>query len=660
MALQWNETGDPMKLNWKDTNITGYVTSVSWSGSAKQAARSVVFNVAYSPNDKNVKNLGIKLGDKITFYPGYPDDKKTKFIGMVTCRERRSEAGELSYTAQDGMIHLLRSSGTYKFANKTPEKITSLVCKDVKVKTGNLAKTKINIPKIFFQERSYYEIIMAAYTKAYRKNKKPYIAQMNRDKLEVIQKGKVIPNFHICQGERIVESSYSENIDSMVNRVYIYNSDNRKIGSISNSKWADKFGIFQNSISVDSGNGKAEAKTELHGIDKTSSLTMIGDCRCISGLGVIIEDSRTGLKGKFWIENDSHEWSDGLYTTKLELAFKNIMDVQEEDEEQETSEGSFGSGTSSALEDVLNQARAWIGISGSTNEATQYYGYNGVAWCCIFQWSVFNKSGHGNLFMGGGKTASCSEVTEWYQARGKFGTVPKVGALVVYGPGGGSHIGLVESVSGSGINDYVSIEGNTSGAVGGLAAKKQYGNRRSDVYGFCYIDYPATTISTGNDSVISGTSKPIPAGLQQSGICPWDYTIYPYWYSRWNGDSMQRRVADIWNAKGRASDHGIATIDGYYLVAVGSYFGSCGDLISFTLEGGIKLNCLVADEKNAGDSSGSVYGHWQDYPASGWSIIEWESMGGSDYSNSGALLNVSQWKGKKVTAAVNGGRYKGL
>ena len=86
----------------------------------------------------------------------------------------------------------------------------------------------------------------------------------------------------------------------------------------------------------------------------------------------------------------------------------------------------------------------------------------------------------------------------------------------------------------------------------------------------------------------------------------------------------------------------------------------CGDLISFTLEGGIKLNCLVADEKNAGDSSGSVYGHWQDYPASGWSIIEWESMGGSDYSNSGALLNVSQWKGKKVTAAVNGGRYKGL
>lgn len=367
-----------MKIMWNDAKITGYVTSVTWAGSAKQAARTVVFSVAYSPNDKNVKTLGIKLGDKIVFYPGYPDDKKTKFVGIITQRERKSEMGELQYTATDGMMHLLRSSGTYRFANKTPEKIAQMVCRDVKVKTGSIAKTKMPIAKIFFQERPYYEIIMAAYTKAYRKNKKKYIAQMNGDKLEVIQKGKVIPNFHIRQGERITESSYTEDLDSMVNRVYIYDSNNNKIGSVSNSNWIKKYGIFQNAISVDSGNGKTEAKAELQGINKT------------------------------------------------------------------------------------------------------------------------------------------------------------------------------------------------------------------------------------------------------------------------------------------ASDHGIATIDGYYLVAVGSYFGSCGDLISFTLEGGIKLNCLVADEKNAGDSSGSVYGHWQDYPASGWSIIEWESMGGSDYSNSGALLNVSQWQGKKVTAAINGGRYQGL
>lgn len=641
-----------MKIMWNDAKITGYVTSVTWAGSAKQAARTVVFSVAYSPNDKNVKTLGIKLGDKIVFYPGYPDDKKTKFVGIITQRERKSEMGELQYTATDGMMHLLRSSGTYRFANKTPEKIAQMVCRDVKVKTGSIAKTKMPIAKIFFQERPYYEIIMAAYTKAYRKNKKKYIAQMNGDKLEVIQKGKVIPNFHIRQGERITESSYTEDLDSMVNRVYIYDSNNNKIGSVSNSNWIKKYGIFQNAISVDSGNGKTEAKAELQGINKTANLTMIGDYRCISGLGVIIEDSRTGLKGKFWIENDSHEWNGGVYTTTLELAFKNVMDIQEEDEEQiANSAGGSSTTTSNALDDVLNQARAWIGISGSTNEATQYYGYNGVAWCCIFQWSIFNKSGHGDLFMGGGKTASCSEVTQWYRARGKFGTTPRVGALVVYGPGGESHIGLVESASGSGINDYVSIEGNTSGATGGLAARKQYGNRRSDVYGFCYIDYPVTTISVGSGTAISGTTVNIPSSVPQTGITG-NYTCYPQFYGRWNAGTTQRRVSEIWGQKGKAgSPENIATIDGYYLIAVTQKFGQVGDVVCVVLANGTRINCMIADEKDPGDSNYTEWGH--DLGGGKADVIEWESM---VYG----FPNVNKWRGQRVTTIINGGRYKGL
>ena len=640
-----------MRLKWKDTNISGYITSVTWAGSAKQAARTVAFSVAYSPNDKSVKNLNIKLGDKITFHPGYPDDKKTKFIGIITQRERKSEAGELQYTATDGMMHLLRSSGTYRIVNKTPEKITQMICKDVKVNTGSLAKTKISIPKIFFKERPYYEIIMAAYTKAYRKNKKKYIAQMNGDKLEVIQKGKIIPNFHIRQGERITDSSYTEDLESMVNRVYIYGSNNNKIGSVSNSNWVKKYGVFQNTISVDSGNGKTEAKAELQGINKTASLTMIGDYRCVSGLGVIIEDSRTGLKGKFWIENDSHEWNNGIYTTTLELAFKNVMDVQEEDQEQTATSTGTGTTTSNALDDVLNQARAWIGISGSTNEATQYYGYNGVAWCCIFQWSIFNKSGHGDLFMGGGKTASCSEVTQWYQARGKFGTTPKTGALVVYGPGGGSHIGLVESVSGSGINDYVSIEGNTSGATGGLAARKQYGNRRSDVYGFCYIDYPVTTTTTGSGTAISGTTINIPSSVPQTGITG-NYTCYPQFYGRWNAGTTQRRISEIWGQKGKTgSPENIATIDGYYLIAVTQKFGQVGDVVCVVLANGTRINCMIADEKNPGDSNYTEWGH--DLGGGKADVIEWESM---VYG----FPNVDKWRGQRVTTIINGGRYQGL
>ena len=633
-----------MKLKWEDVNISGYVTSATWAGSAKQAARTVAFSVAYSPNDKAVKTLNIKLGDKITFYPGYPDDKKNKFIGIVTQRERKSEAGELQYTATDGMMHLLRSSGTYRITNKTPEKIAEMICKDAKIKTGTLSKTKIPIAKIFFQERPYYEIIMAAYTKAYRKNKKKYIAQMNGDKLEVIQKGKIIPNFHIRQGERITDSSYTEDLDSMVNRVYIYDSNNNKIGSVSNSTWVKKYGVFQNAISVDSGNGKTEAKAELQGINKTANLTMIGDYRCVSGLGVIIEDSRTGLKGKFWIENDSHQWSNGIYTTTLELAFKNVMDIQEEDEEQ-TSSGT-GTGTSSnALSDVLNQARAWIGIGenppGSNhNEITVYYGWD-AAWCCMFIWAIFDKSGHGNLFMGGGKTAYCFDVKNWYQARGKFGGTPREGALVIYG--GSGHIGIVESVSGS---NWVSIEGNLSNTV-----KRSNGPSCSAVLGFCYIDYPETTTSSENSTTISGTTINVPSSVPQTGITG-NYTCYPQFYGRWNAGTTQRTLSEIWANKGKkGSAENIATIDGYYLIAMTEKFGRVGDILCVVLEGGARLNCIIADEKNPGDRNYTVWGH--DLGGGKADIVEWES---TIYG----FPNVSKWRGKKVTTVINGGQYKGL
>lgn len=340
---------------------------------------------------------------------------------------------------------------------------------------------------------------MAAYTKVYRKNKKPYIAQMNGDTLEVIEKGKTIPGFHIKQGERILESSYSENMDDMVNRVYVYNSSNKKIGILTNTRWANMYGIFQSAITVDSGNGKQEAMNELKGISKNASLTSTGDYRCVSGLGVIIEDSRTGLKGRFWIESDSHEWKNGSYTMKLDLEFKNIMDTQEEDEEQ-TSSSLSDLSESSALEDVLNQARSWIGIGenppGSNhNEITVLYGMD-AAWCCMFIWACFNKSGHADLFMGGAKEAYCFNVRDYYQARGKWGSTPKKGALVIYG--GQGHIGIVESVNSAG--GYTSIEGNYGDDV-----KRR--DSHQNVLGFCYIDYPVTKSAEGSDEVISGTSS---------------------------------------------------------------------------------------------------------------------------------------------------------
>lgn len=326
-----------MKITWKGNDISNLVGTVIWSGSAYSSARSVEFTLLNPAGDSHIKTPNIKTGDLIYLYDG----SKKLFHGKVTKRERKGEAGTISYTAYDYLLYLIRSKGTYKFKKKTPEQITRLICKDLKIKVKSIAKTKVKIKKMLFTDKEYYNMILAAYTKARKKTGTNYQILMEGDQLSVIKKGKML-DVTLNQSEGITESSYEETTDNMINKVAIYNSKNKKIGTVSNKNWISMYGTFQDSLSVESGNGKKEAKNTLTGLEKTASLTAIGDIRCISGYGIKIHDVDSGLDGKFWIENDSHTFENGIHTMTLELAFKNIMETESDDTESKSNTVSTG------------------------------------------------------------------------------------------------------------------------------------------------------------------------------------------------------------------------------------------------------------------------------------------------------------------------------
>lgn len=485
-----------MILKCDNINITKHVETITWSGSDGQAARVVEFTVVYSPNDKNSKTTVLKTGSTIILY----DDKKRMiFYGMLFTREKKSQAGALSYTAYDRMIHLIKCKGTYKFKNKTAEQITIKICNAAGIQAGKLSNTKINVGRVFFDNRPFYEIIMAGYTKASRKSGKQYIAMMDGSKLNIIEKGKVITGYQIKENKQITDSSYAENLDSMVNQVSIYNSSNKRIGIIRNEQWVKKYGIFQDTLSVEKGNGKEEANALLSGIEKNASISAIGNIKCISGRGIVVKDAATGLSGKYWIKSDSHTWKDGNHMMTLDLAFKNIMDAYEVDEwekESKKTEESEGSNkeeskedtkdSDSQIEKILNEARKWIGTvaTGSNNVIfnTHYYGVpvdgEDYPWCCVFIWDIFRMAGMSSLFIGGGKTAYCFTVSSWYSARGMTAPTPNPGDLVVYG--GQGHIGIVESVHNGG---FTAIEGNYSRQVS--VVNRGYDN----IVAFCRPNY---------------------------------------------------------------------------------------------------------------------------------------------------------------------------
>ena len=85
---------------------------------------------------------------------------------------------------------------------------------------------------------------------------------------------------------------------------------------------------------------------------------------------------------------------------------------------------------------------------------THYYGrevYDGLwntefPWCCTFIWWLFKMVGASHLFYGGGKTASCTTLMNYYKKKGQFSKTPRVGSLVFFNWGKGStakHIGII-------------------------------------------------------------------------------------------------------------------------------------------------------------------------------------------------------------------------
>lgn len=124
------------------------------------------------------------------------------------------------------------------------------------------------------------------------------------------------------------------------------------------------------------------------------------------------------------------------------------------------------------VEKILQTASNEIGYKEGTGNKTKYgkaYGLDGVAWCVIFQWWVFQAAGLSSLFYGGGKVASCSAVRAYAKKNGQWVTSwYKPGDLVILDfPKTGcetDHIALVEKVNG---NVLTTIEGNTSSGASG-------------------------------------------------------------------------------------------------------------------------------------------------------------------------------------------------
>lgn len=328
-----------MKINLYKTlenkiyDITEMVSTVEWSGDLRAAARTADISVLNAPYDPTMAGLpSASLGDFIGI-----EEEGELFYGRVYGREKLSENGTVTWNCIDPLQHLLKSTARYNFKNTTAEAITAQVCADFQFPVGALAATGIVIPSMICDNDTIYDIIMAAYTRAYRQNGKRYQCLMKERVLTVIEKGILLGGgFMLAEDMNITQSSFTESTESIVNKVKVYNEKGKQIGEVQDTDSAAQYGVFQEIYEQEKGvDPTAGAKALLIGPEQTLTVDAIGDLNCIAGRGVTVQDTATGMSGLYWIRSDKHTFQNGIHTMSLELDFQNMMDEKESETEEE-------------------------------------------------------------------------------------------------------------------------------------------------------------------------------------------------------------------------------------------------------------------------------------------------------------------------------------
>ena len=277
-----------MKLLTGGKDISQLIEKITWSGDTSQVSRKINFTIAQNKKDTLFPNVSIDIGDEIIMQD---DAENNIFGGIIFDADKKGSSKTVSYLAYDLLFYVNQSDVNMVFSG-TPESIVTQICQKLDIPCGELAPTNGVVVKSPCFGKKAYKAIMMAYTVAARKNGTKYIPLIkNINQLCVIEKGT------LC-------------------------------GAVMTIK---KYGLVQKVMKQsDKEDISAEAQKALISVENSGSVSGVpNDFRAVSGYSIIVQDEDSGLYGQFYIESDTHTFTNGKAQMDLTLAFENLMDEEE-------------------------------------------------------------------------------------------------------------------------------------------------------------------------------------------------------------------------------------------------------------------------------------------------------------------------------------------
>lgn len=201
---------------------------------------------------------------------------------------------------------------------------TRYLCTDIGLDVESLPTTNVKISRNF-SGVGLHKVIDTLFTLASETTGERYHIRFVGTALQVIKKPDS-SNYYLDPAANVYTSTNTIDMSDYCNTVDIHDETGTLIRTVGGGE--ELAGMLRQHITQLDGedaSGEAEQLLEDNGGTQTVTVTCPGNVALVTGNAVIVRETAAGVDGLFWIDGDTHTWSNGQYNVSLDLNFKNIM-----------------------------------------------------------------------------------------------------------------------------------------------------------------------------------------------------------------------------------------------------------------------------------------------------------------------------------------------
>ena len=277
--------------------------SVTLSKTRQQAAATLTATVLTAPADTYFLHLTAAVGDPVRLLD---DGGAEIFLGSIHQLDRTKDAFRL--TAYDRGIYLTKNQISGFFTG-TGEQIARKLAAKLGVPTGTIQSDSPWQALRAGPGRTAFSLLRQAV------GEKREIS-MADGRLTVTKSGFIV---WTVAPETVLSLSASAGIGDMVNRCQVIRRNGVVAATAENSSDKQRYGQFQLVRARRDDRSQALARSQLRGLSRTGRVTLLGNLGYRCGGAVELHRPDWGLDGVYAVTAHEHRWSEGLFTTTLEL-----------------------------------------------------------------------------------------------------------------------------------------------------------------------------------------------------------------------------------------------------------------------------------------------------------------------------------------------------